>query len=116
MLVRSSVLVITFLIFGISRCAYGDLIQFGSGSNQFGMDFVEIGNPGNPADTRYPSGGRGAVAYTFQMSTYEVSREMITKVNALSGLTLTLADMTGLGGNGNNKPQLELAGMRPHDS
>lgn len=56
---------------------------FGSGEHQFTMDFVDVGNPGNAADTDpYLS---GAVDYEFRMGTYEVSQRMIDAYNALSG-------------------------------
>ena len=55
---------------------------FGTGSTNFAIDFVTVGNPGNTADTT----GYGAVADTFRMGTYEVSRDMITKANDLGSL------------------------------
>jgi formylglycine-generating enzyme len=64
------------------------------------MDFVTIGNAGNPADTT----GYGAVPYTYRMGTYEVSRDMITKANNLGGLGISMADMSPYGGNGVNRP------------
>jgi hypothetical protein len=44
---------------------------FGSGSNQFAIDFVEIGNPGNAAD----STGYGAVDYSYRIGKYEITRD-----------------------------------------
>jgi sulfatase modifying factor 1 len=66
---------------------------FGSGANQFTIDFVTIGNPGNPADTGNPNPA-GSVAYVYNMGKYEVSRDMITKANSAGGLQITLADMS----------------------
>ena len=40
-----------------------------SGSPSMALNFVEVGNPGNPAD----SAGRGSVSYTFAISQTEVS-------------------------------------------
>ena len=40
------------------------------------METVTVGNPGNPGDTRYPSGGVpsfGGVDYAYNMGTYEVT-------------------------------------------
>jgi formylglycine-generating enzyme required for sulfatase activity len=74
--------------------------SFGSGANQFTMDFVEIGNPGNAADPR----GNGSVAYTYNLGKYEVSRDMITKANSAGSLGITLQDMSSFGGNGVNRP------------
>jgi formylglycine-generating enzyme len=77
---------------------------FGSGVNEFNVEFVTIGNPGNPGDpTVNPSPG-GSVPYEFQIGKYEVSRDMVTKANAEGGLGITLADMTSLGGNGPDRP------------
>ncbi len=73
---------------------------FGTGGNTFTIDFVGIGNPGNAAD----SSGYGSVAYGYQMGTYEVSRDMITKANSAGGLGIPLADMSGYGGNVGTHP------------
>ena len=81
--------------------------NFGSGANQFIIDFVSIGDPGNPVDTGTTGSyfsSYGAVGYTFQMGKYEVSRDMITKANATvgsggGGLGITLNNMTDFGGN-----------------
>src|SRR5262245_5041279 len=62
---------------------------FGSGASQFSIDFVMIGNPGNPADTTgYPIPA-GSVPYVYQIGTYEISEQMIDKANALGGLGIT---------------------------
>ena len=74
---------------------------FGSGANQFDIDFTTIGNAGNAADDT----GYGAVGHTYRIGTYEVSRDMITKYNALGGgPAITMQDMTSYGGNGVDKP------------
>ena len=75
---------------------------FGTGENAFTMNFVDIGNPGNANDTS--PAGYGGVANTFRMSTYEVSRDMITKVNTADSLGITLGNITDYGGNGANRP------------
>ena len=77
---------------------------FGSGTNQFTMDFVTIGNPNNPADTTGTPNPVGSVAYTYNLGKYEVSREQIDKANTAGGLGITMFDMTSFGGNGVNKP------------
>ena len=78
-----------------------DADTFGSGAYEFTIDFTTIGNAGNAADNT----GYGAVGYGYRIGTYEVSRDMITKYNAISGgPTITLADMTSFGGNGADKP------------
>jgi sulfatase modifying factor 1 len=62
---------------------------FGSGSNQFDIDFTTIGNPANAADSRT---GRGSVSYVYRIGTYEVSIGMINAANAAGGLALTPGD------------------------
>ncbi|MEM1060651.1 MAG: SUMF1/EgtB/PvdO family nonheme iron enzyme [Verrucomicrobiota bacterium] len=58
---------------------------FGNGENIFTIDFVAVGDAGNPDDNT----GYGAVGYDYRISTYEVSEQMITKANTLGGLGLT---------------------------
>jgi formylglycine-generating enzyme len=75
--------------------------NFGSGGNQFSINFTTIDNPGNAAD----SNGRGAVGYKYRMGVNEVSRGMIDAYNAMGGgPALTMSDMTSTGGNGANRP------------
>lgn len=74
---------------------------FGSGPDQFSINFVTIGNPGNPAD----GNGRGAVETKYRMGVNEVSRGMIDAYNAMGGgPALTMSDMSSIGGNGANRP------------
>jgi len=80
------------------------LETFGSGANQFTMDFVTIGNPGNAADTTGSPNPAGSVAYTYNLGKYEVSRDMIDKANSAGGLGITITDMSSYGGNGVNRP------------
>jgi formylglycine-generating enzyme required for sulfatase activity len=77
---------------------------FGSGANQFSIDFVTIGNPGNVADTTGFPNPAGSVSYIYNIGKYEVSRGMIEKANAAGGLGITLQDMTSYGGNGIDRP------------
>lgn len=78
---------------------------FGTGDGQFSIDFVEIGNQGNAADTSGAPNPAGSVAYTYSLGKYEVSRDMINKANTAGGLGITMADMSayvgGLGHGGN---------------
>ena len=64
-------------------------ITFGSGGNQFNMDFVTIGNPGNTADTTGLPNPAGAVGYEYGIGKFEVSEDMITKFNASQSLQIT---------------------------
>ena len=54
---------------------------FGTSGNEFTIDFANIGNTGNAADTT----GYGAVPYEYRASTYEITQNAITKATA-SGL------------------------------
>lgn len=96
--------ILSLLTFCGAHSAHAGVIAFGSGANQFNMDFVPIGSPGNLADTTGDPNPAGAVGYDFQMGTYEVSRDMITKANAAGSLGITLFDMSSVGGNGVDKP------------
>ncbi len=79
-----------------SRSAFAEIVIFGSGPNQFNIEFVPIGNPGNEADktgtpTPIQTGGVGVggVSYNYQMGKYEISEDMITKFNASQSLQIT---------------------------
>jgi hypothetical protein len=63
---------------------------FGSGANQFTIDFVTVGNPGNLADTTGNPNPAGSVNYLYNMGKYEVSRDMVMKANSAGGLQITL--------------------------
>jgi hypothetical protein len=80
--------------------AYAD--TFGPvGPNQFTIDFVTIGNPGNANDSGTTGSyfsPYGGVGYEYRMGKYEISEDMIAKANALGGLRIT-KDTLGL-----NKP------------
>src|SRR5690554_2663562 len=60
---------------------------FGIGPNTFAIDFVSIGNPGNPPDAN--PNPAGAVGYEYRMGKYEISEQMIDKANAVGGLGIT---------------------------
>jgi hypothetical protein len=62
---------------------------FGSGADNFTIDFVTIGNPGNPAAAGGTPINAGSVPYVYRMGTYEISEQMIDKANALGGLGIT---------------------------
>lgn len=55
-----------------------DIETFGSGANEFTMDFATIGNAGNAAD----SNGRGTVNENYRIAKYEVTIEQFTKARA----------------------------------
>jgi hypothetical protein len=61
--------------------------QFGSASNSFEIEFVTIGNPGNPPDAN--PNPAGAVPYAYRIGKYEISEQMIDRVNVLGSLGIT---------------------------
>ena len=77
---------------------------FGTGANEFSIDFVTIGNPGSTADPSGIPALAGSVGYIYNIGKYEVSREMVLKASTAGGLGLTLQDMTASGGNGSKRP------------
>jgi hypothetical protein len=100
-----SALVLAWALSAVDASA--GIVTFGQGTNQFAMEFVTIGNPGNAPDTTGIPKPAGAVSYVYSIGKFEVSRDMITKYNAATenaSLQITLADMTAFGGNGPNKP------------
>ena len=87
---------IFFLIFAAASVYAESLLQtFGSGENQFQIEFVRIGNPGNAADDT----GFGSVSYTYNLGKYEISRDQINKANEAGELGITFSDMSSFGGN-----------------
>src|SRR4051812_29167112 len=84
-----TLLLVAILSISFSDRAQGATLPFGSGANTFNIDFVPIGNPGNPADTTGAPNPAGSVVYNFQMGKYEISEDMINKANTLGGLFLT---------------------------
>jgi formylglycine-generating enzyme required for sulfatase activity len=77
---------------------------FGSGANQFDIEFVPIGNPDNPDDTTGDPNPAGKVEYDYRMGKFEISRDMITKANNEGGLGITMEDLTPFGGNRADRP------------
>jgi hypothetical protein len=67
---------------------------FGTGSNQFTVDFVEIGNTSNTNSSL----GYGAVPYQYRMGKYEISQLQVTKATLLG-----LANVSA-GAWANNRP------------
>ncbi|MDC0936620.1 SUMF1/EgtB/PvdO family nonheme iron enzyme, partial [Pirellulales bacterium] len=82
--------------------ARADADIFGSGANQFQIEFVPIGDPGNLADTTGDPNPAGAVDYIYRMGKYEISEQMIDKANAAGGMDLPHANL------GPNQPATEI--------
>lgn len=104
----SLLLLCSLSLVAVSSDVDAGIISFGSGANQFNMEFVEIGDAGNAADTTGSPNPAGAVSYVYNIGKFEVSRDMITRYNAEFGTTnslaITLRDMSSFGGNGVDKP------------
>lgn len=64
---------------------------FGTSGNEFTIDFVNIGNAGNAADTT----GYGAVPYQYRVGTYEITQDAITKATASGMANVTAGPWTG---------------------
>ena len=67
--------------------SYAD--TFGSSANRFDIEFVTIGDPGNPADTTGNPNPAGSVSYAYRIGKYEISEQMIDNANSLGGLGIT---------------------------
>jgi len=87
--------------------SYAGSVTFGSGVNQFTMDFVTIGNPGNAADTTGSPNPAGSVGYTYTIGKFEVSEDMITKYNADFGTANNLVITKDT--RGTNKPATNVS-------
>ncbi|MDZ4656545.1 MAG: SUMF1/EgtB/PvdO family nonheme iron enzyme [Bythopirellula sp.] len=88
---KATKLFATLLATLISLSCFGRAVAdtFGSGANVFDIEFVDIGNPGNPADTTGTPTGAGSVPYTYRLGKYEISEQMIDKANILGGLGIS---------------------------
>jgi hypothetical protein len=88
--------------------SFAGTVTFGAGANQFSMEFVTIGNPGNAADTTGIPNPAGSVGRIYDIGKFEVSRDMINKYNATSGtVKISLYDLSSgfaAGANGPNRP------------
>lgn len=98
-------LIASFLL--CSAQAYADFDVFGTGANQFQIEFVTVGDPGN--DFHANAFNLGQVNYEYRIAKFEISREMISNANSAGGLKLSMANMSSLGGNGGNRPATGLS-------
>jgi formylglycine-generating enzyme required for sulfatase activity len=64
---------------------------FGTSGNEFTIDFVNIGNAGNSADTTT----FGAVPYAYRMGTYEITQDAINKATTSGMANVTAGAWTG---------------------
>jgi sulfatase modifying factor 1 len=78
-------------VVGMAASGFAGVVSFGSGANQFSIEFVTIGNPGNAADNTGAPNPAGAVGYEYGLGKFEVSEDMITKYNENFGTANSLA-------------------------
>lgn len=78
---------------------------FGTGDNAFEIEFVRVGDPGNPADITGDPNPAGAVGYAYRIGRHEISREMIEKSNREAGLGIDMGTVAG------DKPQQPASGI-----
>jgi len=92
-----------FLIaFAATLSATASADTFGTGTQQFDIEFVTIGSPGNAADTTGSPNPAGAVATTYRISKFEISEDMVAKANAAGSLAITTSSR------GPNKPATNI--------
>lgn len=84
-----------FVLLALCFAPFAHADNFGVGANTFIVDFVTIGNPGNAADTTGNPNPVGSVANVFRIGKYEISEQMIDKVNALGQLGIGRDDIRG---------------------
>src|SRR5262249_44172178 len=78
-----------FFLAALFAAAAARADTFGSGANTFSIDFVTIGNPGNPAAAFGVPQPACSVPYVYQIGTFESAEQMIDKANALGALGIT---------------------------
>lgn len=86
---RARVFLGVLLALAASSRAQNLLETFGSGANQFSIEFVTVGNPGNAADTTGAPNPAGAVNYTYRIGKYEISRNFAQMGITAGNLGLT---------------------------
>ncbi len=88
---RSSIVAALFAAVTLSIQSSAQADTFGTSGNEFTIDFVNIGNTGNAADTTT----YGAVPYEYRASIYEISQDAITKATASGMANVTAGPWTG---------------------
>ena len=77
------VLAVSFCVFFISGVASATIDTFGTGANQFTIDFVPISGSTNPTS------GYGIVNNDYRMGTYEITNDQWNKFTASLGVPVT---------------------------
>ena len=80
-----------FAAFSLSVPTAAQADTFGTSGNEFTIDFVDIGNAGNAADTTT----YGAVAYSYRLGAREISQDAIDKATASGMTNVTAGPWTG---------------------
>ncbi len=102
--------------------SYAAVFSFGSGGNQFNMEFVTVGNAGNGTDTA----GLGRVDYNYQIGKYDVTIGQYTAFlnavattdtyslyNSSMGTDLNIAGISRAGGSGSYSYSVIGSANRP---
>ena len=83
---------------------------FLEGPNQFDIEFVTIGSPGNEPFRN----DSGDVAYEYRMGKFEISRQQIQLANQLGGLEISIDDLGFL--DGGPRPELPASGISTNEA
>ena len=87
----SSIVAVFFAAFTLSIQPSAQADTFGTSGNEFTIDFVNIGNAGNVADTT----GYGAVSYEYRAGGNEINENHITRATASGMANVTAGAWTG---------------------
>ncbi len=87
----STIVVVLFTAFTLSFQPFAQADTFGTSGNEFTIDFRNIGNTSNAADTT----GYGAVPYQYRVGTYEITQDAITKATASGMANVTAGAWSG---------------------
>lgn len=82
--------------------------SFGSGINSFEIEFVTVGDPGNPADTTGAPNPAGSVSYSYRIGKYEISEELVNKAVAQAADDGQILDVS-TSNRGPNKPATNVS-------
>ena len=98
------------IVFALALLTVSNADTFLEGPNQFDIEFVTIGSPGNePTRT-----GSGDVAYVYRMGKFETSRQQIQLANQLGGLEISISDLDYL--DGGPRPELPASGISTNEA
>lgn len=78
-------LLVTWTTLGVAR---GD--SFGTGELAFDIEFLSVGDVGNPSDATGQPNPSGAVGHPYRLGKYEVTRDALLKANAAGALQLSI--------------------------